>query len=265
MNATSFFSRGSATTVCRACRLSLPRRQRFSSTGRIFAAAPYQAYPLPPPQGPEPSAPPRDASVPESSIARPLRDPLPRVHETRPPPVPGTSATPTRPAPARPQSRLRTPRKAALRFTPAAVEQIAALLDGPRAAAAACGVRNRGCSGLAYNLELVSAPGAFDEVVEQDGVSVLVDSKALFSIIGSEMDWVEDKLSQRFVFRNPNISECLFVSVCLPRVLCPLIQLTAGEREINADAASRLWFETSPSVRGTKRVRSLRTRYERRG
>lgn len=51
-------------------------------------------------------------------------------------------------------------------------------------------------------------PGAFDELVEQDGVKVLIDSKALFSIIGSEMDWVEDKLSRRFVFTNPNISEC---------------------------------------------------------
>ena len=49
-------------------------------------------------------------------------------------------------------------------------------------------------------------PGTFDEAVEQDGVKVLVDSKALFSIIGSEMDWVEDKLEQRFIFRNPNIS-----------------------------------------------------------
>lgn len=47
----------------------------------------------------------------------------------------------------------------------------------------------------------------FDEAVEQDGVKVLIDSKALFSIIGSEMDWVEDKLNQRFVFRNPNISK----------------------------------------------------------
>lgn len=49
-------------------------------------------------------------------------------------------------------------------------------------------------------------PGTFDEAVDQDGVKVLIDSKALFSIIGSEMDWVEDKLSRRFVFRNPNIS-----------------------------------------------------------
>lgn len=46
----------------------------------------------------------------------------------------------------------------------------------------------------------------FDEEVEQDGVRVLIDSKALLNIIGSEMDWVEDKLNQRFVFRNPNIS-----------------------------------------------------------
>ena len=52
-------------------------------------------------------------------------------------------------------------------------------------------------------------PGKFDEEVEQDGVRVLIDSKALFSIIGSEMDWVEDKLNQRFVFSNPNISESI--------------------------------------------------------
>jgi iron-sulfur cluster assembly 1 len=53
----------------------------------------------------------------------------------------------------------------------------------------------------------VDKPGAFDEVVEQDGVKVLIDSKALFSIIGSEMDWLEDQLSARFVFRNPNVTE----------------------------------------------------------
>ena len=69
------------------------------------------------------------------------------------------------------------------------------------------GVKNRGCSGLAYNLEYVDKPGKFDEMVEQDGVKVLIDSKALFSIIGSEMDWVEDKLNQKFVFHNPNISK----------------------------------------------------------
>lgn len=78
------------------------------------------------------------------------------------------------------------------------------------------GVKNRGCSGLAYHLEYVDKAGTFDEAVEQDGVKVLIDSKALFSIIGSEMDWVEDKLNQRFVFRNPNISRSYLLSSTLP-------------------------------------------------
>lgn len=96
-----------------------------------------------------------------------------------------------------------------MKLTPAAVEQLRDLLNQPDPKLIKVGVRNRGCSGLAYHLEYVDKAGAFDETVEQDGVKVLIDSKALFSIIGSEMDWVEDKLSQRFVFRNPNISEYL--------------------------------------------------------
>ncbi|KAJ6441738.1 Iron sulfur assembly protein 1 [Purpureocillium lavendulum] len=106
----------------------------------------------------------------------------------------------------RPRSKLRA-RKAAMKLTPAAVEQLRAMLDQPDPKLIKVGVRNRGCSGLAYHLEYVEKPGAFDETVEQDGVKVLIDSKALFSIIGSEMDWAEDKLNQRFVFRNPNIKE----------------------------------------------------------
>jgi len=88
-----------------------------------------------------------------------------------------------------------------------AVEQLRNLLDQPEPKLIRVGVKNRGCSGLAYHLEYVDKPGAFDEAVEQDGVKVLIDSKALFSIIGSEMDWIEDKLNERFIFKNPNISE----------------------------------------------------------
>jgi iron-sulfur cluster assembly accessory protein len=94
-----------------------------------------------------------------------------------------------------------------MKLTPSAVAQLRAMLDQPEPKLIKVGVRNRGCSGLSYNLEYVDKAGAFDETVEQDGVRVLVDSKALFSIIGTEMDWVEDKLNQRFVFRNPNISK----------------------------------------------------------
>lgn len=96
-----------------------------------------------------------------------------------------------------------------MNLTPRAVEQLRGLLDQPKPQLIRVGVKNRGCSGLAYHLEYVEKPGTFDEAVEQDGVKVLIDSKALFSIIGSEMDYVEDKLSQRFVFKNPNISKYL--------------------------------------------------------
>lgn len=94
-----------------------------------------------------------------------------------------------------------------MKITPDALYHLRELLDQPNPKMIRVGVKNRGCSGLAYHLEYVEKPAAFDEVVEQDGVKVLIDSKALFSIIGSEMDWKEDKLSARFVFNNPNITE----------------------------------------------------------
>jgi len=118
-----------------------------------------------------------------------------------------TSTAPSEPAPSKPRKSKLRPRKAAMTLTPKAVEQLHGLLDQPEPKLIRVGVKNRGCSGLAYHLEFVDKPGAFDEAVEQDGVKVLIDSKALFSIIGSEMDWIEDKLNERFIFRNPNISK----------------------------------------------------------
>lgn len=55
---------------------------------------------------------------------------------------------------------------------------------------------------MSYHLEYVDQAERFDEVVEQDGVQVVVDSKALFSIIGSTMDWQEDALQAKFVFKS---------------------------------------------------------------
>ena len=124
------------------------------------------------------------------------------------PPAPTTTPPPPK------KSKLR-PRKAPITLTPLAVSQLRALHTTPSPKLIRVGVKNRGCSGLAYHLEYVDKPGAFDEQVEQDGVKVLIDSKALFSIIGSEMDWVEEKLAARFVFRNPNISEFLAVLLLL--------------------------------------------------
>lgn len=69
------------------------------------------------------------------------------------------------------------------------------------------GLKTKGCSGSSYMMDFVSEKGKFDELVEQNGVKVIVDSKALLSIIGSEIDYVQDKLSSEFVFYNPNVKE----------------------------------------------------------
>ncbi|KAL7285969.1 hypothetical protein PYCCODRAFT_1432138 [Trametes coccinea BRFM310] len=115
----------------------------------------------------------------------------------RPPPLPKAE---------RPRPQIRAT-KAAISLTPRAVERLRNLLKGPTPQMIRIGVKNKGCAGLSYHLEYVEKPGKFDEVVEQDGVKVLIDSKALFSIIGSEMDWQEDALSAKFTFNNPNIKD----------------------------------------------------------
>ena len=66
------------------------------------------------------------------------------------------------------------------------------------------GVRSRGCSGLSYTFEYADEVSKFDEVVEKDGIRVLIDPKAVMFLIGTEMDFVEEQLKSGFVFRNPN-------------------------------------------------------------
>jgi iron-sulfur cluster assembly accessory protein len=99
------------------------------------------------------------------------------------------------------------PRKATIKISPSAVAHLRDLLNQPEPKLIRIGTKAKGCSGLAYHLEYVDKPSMLDEQVEQDGVKVLIDNKALLNIIGSEMDWLEDKLNERFIFRNPNISE----------------------------------------------------------
>ncbi len=96
--------------------------------------------------------------------------------------------------------------KAALSVTEAAAQRIQALLAkrGKPSVGVRVGVRSRGCSGLSYTLEYADEKRKFDEVVEVNGVTVLVDPKAIMFILGTEMDYVEEKLQSGFVFRNPN-------------------------------------------------------------
>ena len=94
----------------------------------------------------------------------------------------------------------------AIQMTEAAVERVKTLLDkrGKPSAGIRISVRTKGCSGLSYTLEYADDRGKFDEVVEHGGVTVLIDPKAVMFVIGTEMDYVEEKLQSGFVFRNPN-------------------------------------------------------------
>src|ERR1700749_1744001 len=96
--------------------------------------------------------------------------------------------------------------KQALIVTDAAADHIQGLLAkrGKPSVGIRVGVRSRGCSGLTYTLEYADEKGKLDEVVQQNGVTILIDPKASMFIIGTEMDYVEDKLQSGFTFRNPN-------------------------------------------------------------
>ncbi len=66
------------------------------------------------------------------------------------------------------------------------------------------GVRNGGCAGMSYTVEYAESVNPLDEVVEEKGVTVLVDPKAVLFLLGSRMDVRTDKFSSTFVFENPN-------------------------------------------------------------
>ncbi len=66
------------------------------------------------------------------------------------------------------------------------------------------GVKNGGCAGMSYTMEFAERIEPLDEVVEDKGVKVLIDPKAVLFLLGSEMDFKVDELASTFTFRNPN-------------------------------------------------------------
>ncbi|WP_341757133.1 MULTISPECIES: HesB/IscA family protein [unclassified Candidatus Tisiphia] len=96
--------------------------------------------------------------------------------------------------------------KNVMSLTDAAAQQIKRLIDkrNKPSFGIRVGVKSGGCSGLSYYVEYADVKNKFDEVIEDKGVRILIDPKALMYLLASEMDYVEDKFKSGFTFNNPN-------------------------------------------------------------
>ena len=104
------------------------------------------------------------------------------------------------------EPRTRRPRPKVVSLTERAatrVREIMAKADKPYMALRV-GVKNGGCAGQEYVVEYAETAGPLDEIVEDKGVTILIEPKAVLFLLGSEVDYETSKLSAKFVFHNPN-------------------------------------------------------------
>jgi iron-sulfur cluster assembly protein len=102
--------------------------------------------------------------------------------------------------------RARRPRPKVVTLTPAAAARVKEIMDRADKpyAGLRVGVKNGGCAGSEYIFEYAAEKGPIDEVVEDQGVTILIDPKAVLFLIGTTIDYETTKLSSKFVFNNPN-------------------------------------------------------------
>ena len=98
----------------------------------------------------------------------------------------------------------RRPRPKIVSLTDAASDRVRAIMSENGAGFLRVGVKNGGCAGMEYVMDYVAEPEPLDEVVEDKDVRIVVDSKAVLFLLGSEVDYETTLLHERFVFRNPN-------------------------------------------------------------
>ena len=93
-----------------------------------------------------------------------------------------------------------------LSLTQAAIDRIKHLVEtqGNGAPGIQIGVRTAGCSGMSYTIDFVNDIAEDAELVDADGIKVVIDPTAVMYLVGTEMDFVEDKLGSAFKFKNPN-------------------------------------------------------------
>jgi len=103
------------------------------------------------------------------------------------------------------------PRPQVMKLTDAAAARVKELSDrvDSEIIGLRVGIKNGGCAGQSYTVEYAHEVRPTDEVVEDKGVKVLIDPKAVLFLLGTEMDYKADKMQAQFVFNNPNqISAC---------------------------------------------------------
>src|SRR5215469_6403303 len=103
-------------------------------------------------------------------------------------------------------NRPRRERPKALRLSDTAAQRLRDIMEKSegRYTGVRVGVTNGGCAGMSYTMEYAESAGPLDEVVDEKGVRLFIDPKAILFPLGTEMDFVRDKLAARFVFNNPN-------------------------------------------------------------
>jgi iron-sulfur cluster assembly protein len=105
-----------------------------------------------------------------------------------------------------PQPRARRPRPKVVTLTERAAERVREIMARAEKpyAGLRVGVKNGGCAGQEYILEYAETAGPLDEVVEDKGVTILVEPKAVLFLVGSQIDYETTRLASKFVFHNPN-------------------------------------------------------------
>ena len=116
-----------------------------------------------------------------------------------------------------PAPRARRPRPKVVTLTDAAAERVREIMAKAEKpyAGLRVGVKNGGCAGQEYVVSYAETIDPLDEVVEDKGVTILIEPKAVLFLVGTEIDYVTTKLSSKFQFRNPNETDACGCGECV--------------------------------------------------